>query len=135
MAHDATLRPGASQTALIFGVLGAPSAWAIQEWSKYALTSHMCYPGSVPAAAPGWLWPLLLVIDIAALIVALAAIFVSYRIWHKARDERQGDAGALAEIGEGRTRFFALWGMVGGGAFAMAILFDLIAVLVLPLCR
>jgi hypothetical protein len=146
MAHDTILqqedppaRARISQAALLFGVLGAPAAWAVQLWSKYSLNSHACFPGSIPFISPApetlrWLWPLLLAVDIAALAIGMAAVLVSYRNWIETQDEHRGNAEALAEIGEGGTRFFALWGMIGGAAFSLAILFDLIGVLVLPLC-
>jgi hypothetical protein len=41
----------------------------------------------------------------------------------------------MVDIGEGRTRFLALWGMLTSGGLFLVVLLDFIALFVLPLCR
>jgi hypothetical protein len=72
------------------------------------------------APATGALRGMLFVVSIAALIVCVAALATAVRGWQRTRHEQQSSAGqgrehdrgtALAETGEGRTRF-----MTGAGA-------------------
>ncbi|MDQ2802823.1 MAG: hypothetical protein M3Y41_09110, partial [Pseudomonadota bacterium] len=59
---------------------------------------------------------------------------VAWRIWRETRGERPGKTASLLEVGEGRTRFLALVGILMGLGFAIAIVFDTVVLLVVPLC-
>ena len=82
---------------------------------------------------PTWAWPTLLGIDVATIAVAIVAILISYHYWRRARDEAVAHA-ALIETGEGPTRFLALWGLLVGFGFLVAVLFDLIGLWIVPVC-
>jgi hypothetical protein len=71
---------------------------------------------------------------IASVAIAIAAFFAAYRNFRRTRDEGQGDPAHLMEVGAGRTRFMALWGMMLGGGFAAATIIDAVAFMVLPRC-
>jgi len=124
-----------STTLLLVGVIAGPAAWGLQLLVKYALTGHYCFPGDIPNARmpPGenWVWPLMLAVDVGALLVAAGAGVMSFRHWLVARDETPGHPIAL---GEGRVRFLAVWGILTGAGFFFAIVLDLIALFVVPLC-
>ncbi len=137
--HDDSSRIRISRPVLYFGLLGSSIVWYLQLVFKYAINSHACYPGSHPAGslAPanlGWLDPLMLGIDAAALAIALAAAFVSYRDWRAILSETGLSAMEPTDAVESPARFFALWGMAFAFCFAAAIVFDLINVLVLNRC-
>jgi len=91
-------------------------------------------------AAPQWVRIILVSIDVAAIVIAGSAALVSYRAWHRMRCEVSEDIEApeyareLVEIGAGRTRFLATWGMMTGVGFALAVVYDLISPWVVPLC-
>jgi hypothetical protein len=50
------------------------------------------------------------------------------------KDEMEGDHFALIDVGEGRTRFMAMWGMLFSSGFLIAILFTTIASVMVPSC-
>jgi hypothetical protein len=144
-AHPSPERRQVRLLMLFGGLAAGPAAWTLHLMINYALASHICFPGAVPpfpgAAAPPWLSCALAAIGIVAVASAIAGALISYRIWQTVRHERSrpeprfsGHAHELVEIGEGRTRFLALWGMITGTAFAFATLFDLFGLLVLAPC-
>ena len=138
-AHPAPHRAVVGVLALAFGVAGGPLAWGVHLVVNYGIASHACFPGAVaaqPAAARrqavcGGSCSASISIAIA---VAAAAALVSYRSWRATRREFAGRAGDLIEIGEGRTRFLALWGLLTGVGFLLAVVFDGVALWVVPLC-
>lgn len=120
--HPAPERHRVSPFALWFGLLGGPAAWSVQTLVNLPVSAHSCYPRMFPLEAPtsGALRGMLFVVSIAALIVCVAALATAVRGWQRTRHEQQSSAGqgrehdrgtALAETGEGRTRF-----MTGAGA-------------------
>ena len=127
-----------SRAVLYFALVGSGVAWFVQLVAKYAIASHSCYPGALPSSsvspANGWLWPLLLGVDLVAFTIALTAAFLSYRDWRTILSEAGLSATAPTDSLESPARFFALWGMVFAFCFSAAILFDLINVLVLHRC-
>jgi hypothetical protein len=40
----------------------------------------------------------------------------------------------MVETGEGRTRFLAIWGMLIGLTFFVAVIFDFVGLWILPIC-
>ena len=134
----APYRQRASLAWLWFGVIAGPLFWFVQEWLNYAFSSYTCYPGDTPLAAvpAGWNWYRsgMYGIDAAAFLVALTAGYVSWRAWVATRGEKPGGVDEAMELGEGRTRFFAIWGMMYSVAFLGAILFQTIASIMVPLC-
>jgi hypothetical protein len=123
--------------ALAFGLLAGPLAWGAHLIANYALATHACFPGAVPRTAPSpssdWLLPLLLAIDLTAIAIAAVAALLSYRSWRSERQELAGNAGGVLDIGEGRTRFLSIWGMLTSVGFLTAIAFDVLGLWV-PLC-
>jgi hypothetical protein len=76
----------------------------------------------------------MVVMLIASVFIAIAAFFAAYRNFRRTRDEGHGDHAHLMEVGAGRTRFVALWGMMLGAGFAVATVIDAVAFVVLPRC-
>jgi len=71
---------------------------------------------------------------IASVVIAIAVFLAAYRNFQQTRGEGHGDHAHLVEVGTGRTRFIALWGMLLGAGFAAATVLDAVAFLVLPRC-
>jgi hypothetical protein len=136
--HPAPQRHEASALESIFGLLGGPLAWFIQLCVSYSLASWPCFPLDehrlLPKSGYAWTWGAIVVVAVAAIIVELAAFTVSKRIFNRTRDEGRGGQEHLLEVGSGRTRFLALWGMIFGAGFAVATAMTTVAFFVLPRC-
>ena len=134
--HPAPARGDASTGALWFGIFAGPAAWSIQTLVNYAMAAHGCYPALYPRDTPsfGGMWITALLVSIAAVGVSVAAGAFSYREWTRTRGElgsadtrpRVGpseappDVGSALEVGEGRTRFMAMSGILTSLVFVVA---------------
>lgn len=136
-AHPAPAAHGVARAALWFGLFGAPLVWSLQLLVNYALVAHACYPRSEPRATPvfGGLWTFTLVASLVALAVALGAGGTAWRSWRISRHEHRGDAGESLEVGEGRTRFMALAGMLMSGIFLLGIVMAAIPLFLVTPCE
>jgi hypothetical protein len=136
--HPAPQRDRVTRFESVFGLLGGPLAWFVQLCACYGLASWSCFPKDqrvlTPTDGAAWTWPTLVIALVASVTIALAALFVSWRMLQRTRSEGAGDHNHLLEAGAGRRRFIALWGMFLGGGFAIATLIDAVAFLVLPAC-
>jgi hypothetical protein len=143
-AHPAPARDQVPLAMLFIGLAAAPLVWSIHLLANYAISSEACYPGAAPrlGAPPGAgkIWFTLLAIDWAAIIVSALAGYLAYRSWRMSRRESSASAAQgtrhseLVEIGEGRTRFLALWGTLISVLFLLAILFDVVGLFTVPFC-
>lgn len=122
--------------ALWFGLFGAPAAWSLQLLVNYALVAHACFPKSEPLAAPvvGGLQAIVLGAGFAALAIALAAEATAWRSWRASRHESRGGHGGLLEVGEGRTGFMALGGVLVSGVFLLGIVMNAIPLFLVSPC-
>ena len=112
--------------ALVFAAGAGPTAWSAHMVINYALASRLCFPGREPLlalnAGPG-IWIVMLACDLLALAICGAGVLVAARLKRQTR-------GPQAE----RTRFVAQCGLFAGAGFALATLFDTIALFMVPLC-
>jgi hypothetical protein len=120
-----------------FGLAAAPLAWVAQSIIGYMLSSYACFPGSTPRAAPLFVEtrPILLALNVAALIIAVLGGAIAYRNLLATREERGGGSENLVEVGEGRTRFLAMCGTLSSSGFLIATTFTSSAIVLAPLCR
>lgn len=136
--HPAPHRGRVSDALLFLALLAAPLAWALQLLLNYGLASHACFPQEMPRTAPGpgweWVFTGLLTINLIALAIAIAATAVSAMLWRRTSAEAHGAHEELVDVGQGRTRFFAIWGVWSGVWFIIQILFETIAVIGAPGC-
>ncbi len=122
---------------MLFAVTGAGAAWLIQLIVDYGLAAHRCYPDNMPVLSPGvpgWSYPALLALNVLAIVTAVAAAIAARRIWHRTKDEHNSSTHHLLTAGEGRTRFLAMCGQLAGLGFLVAILFDTVAIIMVPRC-
>jgi hypothetical protein len=125
--HPAPSRSRASLAALWFGLFGAPAAWSVQTLVNVPLASHGCFPRLSPLATPVvGVRGIAFAVSLAVLVVCVAALATSWRSWRGTSHEQQertgaaegkGQAQALLETGEGRTRFMAFAGVLTSATF------------------
>lgn len=125
--------------ALLFGALiASPLAWSAQLLLNYGLASHACFPSDAPRASlsTGWEWAprAIIAINLFCLLIAIAASLVSASIWRRTREEAAGGHAGALDVGQGRTRFFAIWGVWAGVWFSLQIVFATIAAFWVPPC-
>lgn len=108
---------------LLFGCAAAPLFWLGQLMLAYGVTAYICYPADHPVSlvSAGPLFALI-AFDVAALAGCGAGAWVSWRLWTRVG----GD--------DGRNHFLALWGLMSSLWFFGAILFNVIASLMVPSC-
>ncbi|MGA8707084.1 MAG: hypothetical protein WB646_08870 [Steroidobacteraceae bacterium] len=136
--HPAPQRARVTAANAAFGVVAGPAAWFIEVCGGYALASAPCYSraqrGLAPLANLSWTWPAMIALLVVCVLVALSALVVAARTFERTRGESGGDHRLLMEVGAGRTRFLALWGMLLGAGFAVATAATAVAFVVLPRC-
>lgn len=134
--HPAPARHSVGKLALAFGLLAAPFAWAVDEMALYFVASRLCemktynVTESLARATAPWF----IVVSLAMFALAVAGAWVAYDSWNKSRHEKQGSGHNLVEVGEGRTRFLAMSGLVTSVGFSIAFLFIFTQMFVAPLC-
>jgi hypothetical protein len=120
--HPSPHRSRVGRWAEWFGLLGAASAWSLQELVNVSLAGHACYPRDVPLAAPLWphLTDIAVGVEVVAIVVCALAFIVAWRNWRRSRHEKAGDVHQLLGGGDGRTRFMAMSGMMVSAVFLFA---------------
>jgi hypothetical protein len=136
--HPAPHRNRVASFEAAFGLLGGPVAWFVQLCAGYGMSSWPCFPKDLhrlhPISGYEWTWAATGLVSLASVVVAVAAALVSQSTLRRTRDEAKGGHSHLLETGSGRTRFLALWGLIGGWAFAGASAFTAVAFFILPRC-
>jgi hypothetical protein len=137
VTHPAPERRKASLRALIFGLAAAPLAWSTQTIVGYGVASRACFPGDTPRSTPAfaYVWSAVLTVNVIALMVGLLGTLVAFMSWSATRQEHGGRPTYLMDVGEGRTRFHAMCGILVGAGFVVAILFTTLTVALASACR
>lgn len=125
--------------ALLFGLAAGPTAWIGQLLLNYGLSSYACYPADRPhlrAPPPGWAAekPVLAAITLACLALAGLGAWISWLSWRNAQEERTKGPDHVIEVGEGRSCFLALCGILTSAGFAVAIAVSAASILGVPSC-
>ena len=122
----------------LFGLLGGPIAWYLQLCGGYALASEPCFRAGHRTLAPPpsmlWTWAAMILLMTAAVAIALLSLLVSWRAFKRTRADVPSEAYQLMQVDTGRTHFLALWGMLLGGGFALAVAITAVAFLTVPRC-
>lgn len=125
-----------SMVRTLVGLFGAPAAWLAQMFLSEPLVAHACYPYQAPLYAPMWkgLPAILAAISIACLAGALLSGFIAWTSWRQTASNPAGNDVNTIEMSEGRRRFLAKVSLMSSFIFIAAILFNIFAVLLVPLC-
>jgi hypothetical protein len=136
--HPAPHRGAVNGAVIALAILAGPAAWALQLLVNYGLASLACFPAREPhmALPPGWhgLPVGLLAGTLVAMSIAIIAGLLGYRSWVRTNAEAGGGHRHLIEVGEGRTRFLASWGLWIGALFSVALVFDAVGILLVTSC-
>jgi hypothetical protein len=120
----------------MFGAGTAPIFWLGQMMLSYGVSAIACYGSDHPTmiASGTVLRATLIAFDAVAIVAAMASGILSYSCWRALRDEKEGGRRRALEVGDGRARFMALWGIMSSLWFFFAIVFSTIASVTVPLC-
>lgn len=132
--HPAPHRNRVPFAILILGIFVAPVAWDLQILIGSALAGHICYPAGEQLQVPLWggqFWTLL-IIDIIGIVGSLVGLGLALGAWGRVRQER-ADHDVL-DVGEGRTRWMAMAGILVSCLFLLALIFASAQIFFFPLC-
>ena len=136
--HPAPKRHAVRLSESFFALFGGPLAWFVQLNLGFALASQPCFRDGertvTPHWHPDWTWTAMITVTVIACVIGLWAALMSWRAYARTRDEEAGDHRHVLEVGSGRTRFLAMWGVVLGAGAAIATALTAVAFLVLPRC-
>lgn len=136
VGHPSPQRGRLGLFVLLLGIVAVPVLWFLQMLLSYGLASVACYPSWSPLTAPRWSWlaTALGTVGIVALLAGIASGLLAWRSWRLTRDEQQGRQQHLLDVGEGRTRFLAMCGLLTSGGFVVLLLFTTVTLLIVPPC-
>lgn len=134
--HPSPHRAKTGLGALLYGLIAAPVAWSLGELVNAALAQEACFPGTEPLATPAFLnlHTLHAAVLAISLLISVSAAVVALGAWRSTRNEQAGGSHALISIGEGRSRFMALAGLLTSLGFVIAIVFSAPALALVPAC-
>lgn len=136
--HPAPHANKLSTAQAMFILFGGPLAWFAQLCGSVALVGWSCFPTTdhfaMPVAHYAWTRSAAILLTVACLAVALVAGSVALAKFRQVRDEKRGGKAELIEVGHGRTRFTALWGVMLGFSFAVAIAATAVPFLMVQQC-
>ncbi len=134
--HPSPHRDKVSVPWLLAGLAIPPAAWTLELLMGYGISSNACPLTYAAVSQPGFSGEatLLIAVQILCLAAAIGSGFMSWRHWRRVRHEKPDEQHSHLTLGEGRTRFMALAGMLTAGMFGLAILFNLLEPILIPLC-
>ena len=134
--HPSPHRTKTGVASLLYGLIAAPATWVVGELVNATLAQEACFPGTEPLAAPAFanLHTTHIVVLVVTLLDSGSAALVALGAWRATRNEQAGGSQALLSIGEGRSRFMALAGLLTSCGFIIGTLFSVPAILFVPFC-
>jgi hypothetical protein len=136
-SHPGPLRATVSGWAMAFGLLAAPLAWSLDELGSYIIAASECQLKSsgditqmIRGSSPGYI-----VLTIVTWLIALAGLRVALHNWRKTRGEHEGGGHHLIALGEGRTRFVSMAGLMTSIVFTLGFVYLTLQMFAAPLCE
>ena len=109
------------------GLIGAPLAWMVQISIDFALSDLLC--GRLPGLR---MWTI--GAGAASVLACAVSTWVAYGVWTATRSEAKGEGSDAIDVGEGRSRFFAITGMLAGAIFFAASVATLLSAILVSPC-
>ncbi len=138
LEHDPPPSPSQRKQVIWLGtaIAAPPVFWVLQLLVLSAFSTYACFPGDTPLTEPvlGGVGPLSLACDVIAILATTASGIVSlrhYRLSH-ARMRQHNDSLSLWHID--RHCFLGMAGILSAGGFLLAIIFEIIASILVPTC-
>ncbi len=134
--HPAPHRHEVPPPVLWFGLLLGPLAWTVQELASYAITAHACFPArdqrfALPIGrAADWHHA----VQVGTILLGVAALALALWGWRAISAAERAQPEHQAEVGEGRTRFMALAGLLVSGIFLLNLLLNAVPLFFLDGC-
>ena len=118
-----------------FAVAGGPVAWSLQELINYPFAALACFPNDEPLQVPTFAGERVLLFVVNLIAVVICALALASAIWILQRLRLSARAGE-EPLGPrlGRAHFFAVCGVMTGGAFMLGSLFDTVPLILVPAC-
>jgi hypothetical protein len=115
-----------------FAIAGAPAAWVLHLCGGWYVSGNGCLLGTRRwgSLSAGDVWTLQVVVAIACIALAGAALAVGILEWRASDNRRLTEVQASA-----RPDFLAAVAVMVAGAFLLAVVYNSLAQLVLPLCE
>jgi hypothetical protein len=134
--HPAPGRANVNPFLLGFAVVGAPISWSLEMLVSFPISAYACFPKDEPLPAPAipGLSGILTCVGIAFFLAGVLATVASVICWRQTRNENASVAKHLLEVGEGRTRFIALCGLIVSIGFLIALIFETTALYLIRSC-
>ncbi|MGA0600841.1 hypothetical protein ACO2Q3_09075 [Caulobacter sp. KR2-114] len=134
--HPSPHRSKTGLAALLFGLCAGPVAWGVGEVVNVTLAQEACLPGTEPLGLPtiANVHGFQLGVMALSLLISASAAMIALQAWRATRGEHEGGTHTLLAIGEGRSRFMALAGVLTSIGFAVATLFSLPAIQFVSAC-
>lgn len=115
-----------------------PAAWIVQLVLGYGVAAQACDMRREAGASGGSAFagePVLLsIVNLVGLVAVLAGGIFCRWAWNRVGNEKAGGPEAVLTIGEGRTRFLAVFGMLSAVGFTIAVAFNTVEPLIMPAC-
>ena len=127
------------RTAIFAGLCLGFGLWILQLVLDYGLSSFACFPQFKPQAhitkGFGWVWDAAVGISLAALAVALMSAALCFRNWRRSSAQDPASFNDVLEKGEGPIKYLEMWGLLTALAFGAVIVFNTLALFLVPLCK
>lgn len=112
---------------LVAGLLLAPAAFSVQVVASYVVAALGCGEEGAPRV-------LLIIVNLIAVAATFGGAGVAIANFRATRDEKNGGHSRLQEVGEGRTRFLAYFGVCASLLFGLAVLVQLTSIFTVSQC-
>jgi uncharacterized iron-regulated membrane protein len=121
---------------LLLGLFGAPVVWTLQIALSEPLAARACYPNQAPLPEPSWEgWSVVIpAVSLACLAFALLSGWAALTFWRRQAPEPMAGRDESGRMRRGRIRFLSRLGLMSSGLFIVAVVFNTLAVLLVPLC-
>ncbi len=137
-SHPAPHQERVDHRALFAALVAGPAGWIVQLVVAYGVAAVACTArraagaasGAAFAGEPAWF----VALNLVCLVVVVAGGVFCRIAWNRVGGEKSGGAEAALTIGDGRTRFLAVCGMLSSVGFTLAVLFNTVEPLLVPGC-
>lgn len=125
--HPSPAKGSLPRWRVLSGLLLAPAAFSTQVVASYVIAALGCDGETGPRF-------LLVLVNLIAVAATFGGAAIAIGNFRATRHEKGGDHGHLQEVGEGRTRFLAYFGVCASVLFGLAVLVQLTSILTLSQC-